>query len=258
MKSAGTENGVGFRQSRSKRIFDLSITALQVIVCLNLLWLLNRPTGKPPAGPTPTVDDSRRQREDQPSAGEIALPTMPIDLGMAAIKGRPDAKLILALFSDFQCPYCAVFASQTMPSVEEQFVTPGFVQLAFVHTPIERIHPLSFQASSVAECAREEGQFWEVHDALFQKRGKFDQEFLSELPLKLAIPQRQFGACMARQEVSDRVRSASQLGRDLGIRGTPTFLLGTRVDGMRMKVLSRWSGAQPLQRFRAEIEPLLK
>ena len=64
------------------------------------------------------------------------------------IIGNHDAPITIVEFSDFQCPFCARFNAQTLPSILEEYIEQGKVKLVFRDFPIESIHPNAVPASS--------------------------------------------------------------------------------------------------------------
>jgi len=74
------------------------------------------------------------------------------------IMGDPDAPITIIEFSDFQCPFCARFDSQTLPLILEEYIEQGKVKLVFRDFPIQSIHPNALPASVAAECANDQGK----------------------------------------------------------------------------------------------------
>ena len=88
-----------------------------------------------------------------------------VDLGNGSSVGPKDAKITLVEFSDFQCPFCA----RAYPTINQLMKDyDGKVQLVFKHFPLISIHPRAQKAAEAAECAKDQGKFWEFHDALFE------------------------------------------------------------------------------------------
>jgi protein-disulfide isomerase len=80
--------------------------------------------------------------------------------------GSDDAKLTIVEFSDMQCPACAEYANLVAPEIFKQFVDTGKVRWVFKHRPLP-MHPFAPIGAAATECASDQGQFWEMHDALF-------------------------------------------------------------------------------------------
>ena len=90
------------------------------------------------------------------------------DVTGAAIEGNANAKVMIAEFSDFQCPFCKQWTDQSMQQLRARLGDD--VAFAFLHFPIVQIHPNAGNASLVAICAGQQGKFWEMHDLLFARQ----------------------------------------------------------------------------------------
>ena len=89
--------------------------------------------------------------------------------------GDPDAPITIIEFSDFQCPFCARFHTQTLPAIFDEYIEQGKVKLVFRDFPIQSIHPNALPASVAAECANEQGNFKDMHDILFEKQNEWNK-----------------------------------------------------------------------------------
>ena len=90
------------------------------------------------------------------------------DLAGAAIEGDPAAAVVVIEYSDFQCPFCERWYTDTLPVLRQR--VGGDVALAFFHFPLVQIHPNAAGAHFAAECAGRQGKFWEMHDLLFDRQ----------------------------------------------------------------------------------------
>src|SRR5688500_10751070 len=86
------------------------------------------------------------------AAARPALPTKPLSIAGDQVKGHPTAKIAVVVFSDYECPYCGMFAKQTLPELEKKYIKSGDVLLAFKNLPLQELHPNAFQAAVVGEC----------------------------------------------------------------------------------------------------------
>lgn len=91
-----------------------------------------------------------------------------------AYKGDPQAKLAVVEFADFQCPACGRHALQTQPVLDEQFVETGKLLWVVKHFPL-RMHPHAPAAAAAAECAADQGRFWDMHHRLYQEQERWAQ-----------------------------------------------------------------------------------
>ena len=152
-----------------------------------------------------------------------------IDLSMAKIAGPRDAKVQLVVFSDFQCDFCRKL-SPVLKRVRADF--PNDVMLAYRYFPVES-HPRAVPAAIAAECAAEQGLFWEYHDRLYAANGDLSDSHLSAIANEVGLDQTKFLECRA----SGRARSAVESSRGdaiaSGLEGAPAlFLNGKMIGGM--------------------------
>jgi protein-disulfide isomerase len=118
------------------RAASISLIALCAVAIVWIVRDLAADSPGPSAAATRAAAASRPTGRPAP-----AVPAAPISLDGAALKGSPDARAVLIIYSDFECPYCARFANDTWPAIEEKYVTTGKVRVAFRPLPLERIHP---------------------------------------------------------------------------------------------------------------------
>jgi protein-disulfide isomerase len=162
-----------------------------------------------------------------------------------AFRGDPDAPVVVIEFADFQCPFCSKHVAETQPTLDEQFVDTGDVKWVFKHFPLP-IHPAAPAAGAAAECAAEQGQFWEMHDLLFEDVDRWangdTDAALKELAGELGLDQEAFDACMDSEEASAHVDSDQEAGAPF-VQGTPTFIV---LVGEQGRIIP---GALPVDQF---------
>ena len=146
--------------------------------------------------------------------------------------GDPAAPAEIVVFSDFQCPYCAV-AAETLHKVYD--ARPESVSVVFKNMPLQNIHPYAAPAALVAAYAHKQGRFWEVHDRLFASQDKLDTDFITEIVESLGTTvddlfDAQTGLSYSTTVIED-IKEASAAG----VQGTPTiFINGVEIaNGLR-------------------------
>lgn len=87
------------------------------------------------------------------------------------VRGAREAPVALVECPDYQCPYCGI----AHPMVQALMAAlPDEMCFAFRHFPLTRVHPYAWPAAEAAKAAGSQGQFWQMHDLLFE-----DQEHLA-------------------------------------------------------------------------------
>lgn len=207
-------------------------------------------TRTPPDGVRPLTVASSRQ------SGAATATT--VSIAGAPAKGARSATIAVIEYADFECPYCAVFFRETLPSLDREYVRTGKVLLVFKHRPIPSIHPNALKAASAAECAGEQGSFWPMHDLLFSDQKNFSAEGLVARVRRLGLDSISFGECLEIRRAEKRVNDDMADATALGITGTPTFLIGP-IDRRTSVVQARerLEGTQPMSVLRLALDRLL-
>jgi protein-disulfide isomerase len=183
-----------------------------------------------------------------------AIPSLLQSIADAATKGSPDAAVVLIEYADFQCPYCGQFARQILPEIEKRYVSTGKLRVVFKHMPLQEIHPQAVMAAETAECARQQGKFWQVHDALFADQ-RLDETSLVEHARASGISVQQFSECV-RGNGGVKVKQDLAAAHALGLSVTPTFLIGRDIGGA-VKVAQILTGVRGVDVFANAIESIL-
>jgi protein-disulfide isomerase len=157
-----------------------------------------------------SFDRSKRARL---AVGEFGPP-----LGDAA------APVTIVEFSDFQCPFCAQFRPRLEEFVERN---RGRVKLYYKPFPISS-HPRAMEAAEAAEWARDQGVFWEFHDALFQNPRALDDEALAARAAVLGKDGDDLRKALEARRYRAKVLESQAEARSAGLMGTPTLYFNGR------------------------------
>jgi len=169
--------------------------------------------------------------------------------------GKASAPIVLVEFSDFECPFCAHFYRDTLSQIKKEYIDAGKLRFVYRDFPLP-FHQNAMKATVAASCAGEQGKYWEMHDAIFN-----NQAILSDLEgiaKKAGVDAKLFTKCMTSgRKYEERTIKSLDEGKELGINGTPTFILGKLTpDG---KVHGEMiTGAMPYDVFKKRIDGLLQ
>lgn len=190
--------------------------------------------------------DAKEPPEDQPDAVDLAGP---VDVNVTSrdhIRGNEDAPVTIVEYSDFECPFC----SRVQPTLEEILADyDGQVRLVYRHFPLS-FHARAQDAGEAAECAGDQGKFWEYHDLLFENQSRLSGGVaqLKEWAGELGLDQDRFDTCLDQNQKESTVKNGLASGSQLGVTGTPGFF----VNGISL------SGAQPYEAFASVIDSELE
>jgi protein-disulfide isomerase len=179
-----------------------------------------------------------------------------VNIGGGSLRGDSDAKVTMIEFSDFQCPFCGKFFNETFSQIDKEFIQAGKVRFVMRNFPLTAIHANAQKAAEAAECAGEQGKYWQMHDKLFQNQSALEVASLKEYAKGIGLDKKGFDECLDGGKQAIKVREDLREGQTLAITGTPTFFLGLTKPGNTIKG-TYIEGAQPVDVYRQAIKRLL-
>jgi len=240
------------------RFADSPLSPLWVILLLISAFLLGMQTAKltyiekemAKAAALPSQQPQVPSDPGKPALGakvEIGAGTLPI-------LGKKNAKVTMIEFSDFQCPFCERFNSDTFQQLKKDYIDTGKVQFSFRHLPLD-IHSLAPIAAEASECANDQDKFWEYHDVLFGKFNDWTTLTLETLPPKLeeyagtlGLNTSEFSTCLSSGKYTEKVTKDKNDGQAAGATGTPSFFINGKI----------LVGAMPYATFKTLLDQELK
>ena len=177
----------------------------------------------------------------------------------ASVMGDSKAKVTLIEYSDYQCPFCSRHSRQTMPDIVKNYINEGKVKFLMREFPIPNLHPRATAASEAALCAGDQGKYWEMHDVLFNNQRKMSDEDLRGYGAEIGLDTEKFNDCLAQGVTSEQVQKDIEEGKLMGVRGTPSFVLGITdsENPEKVRVTKFVRGAQSYDSFAKLIDELL-
>jgi protein-disulfide isomerase len=145
-------------------------------------------------------------------------------------KGNPAAEVVVFEVADFQCPYCAQFASTVAKELDRKYVATGRIQWVFVNLPLHN-HRLAWSAAEAALCAGASGgAFWTMHDRLFVEQPRWSRmdhpgPFFTRMAREAGAEMPEYEACVAQDRVAPLILEDFGSAVSAGITGTPTFII---------------------------------
>ena len=187
----------------------------------------------------------------EPASGSGSGAEVVVDPNDWHAQGAADAPVTIIEYSDFQCPYCERYFNETYPQIKEQYIDQGHVRYIFRHFPLA-FHSEARPAAQAAECAGEQGKFWEMHDALFENQDSWagnaePAAVFAGLADGLGLDGAEFEACLSSEKYADKIQEDADAGAEDGVDGTPAFF----VNGVSI------SGAQPFSAFQQQVDYFL-
>ena len=175
-------------------------------------------SARPAGGGTPQTGETERVRR-----GLEGIPQQGVTLGEA------DAPATLIEFADLQCPFCAQYATQALPTVLDRYVRSGRLKLQL--RLLAFLGPDSERGAEVAAAATLQDRLWPFSELFYANQGAENSGYATDRFLRglaratpgldVAQVSRDLDSPRARSVIRQAERQANRLG----VEGTPTFFL---------------------------------
>ena len=188
------------------------------------------PAAYNPFSEQPASSVGRREVMENPSIADVMqageLPEMAL--------GRKDAPVTIVQYASMTCPYCRQFQIETFPVLKKEYIDTGKVRLVF-RDFLNTNHPEAGIAAMAAECADDQGKYWEYHDKLFQeqdRRGhdvvRFRANDLKRWATEIGVEPKQFNQCFDSAKYKNETEKDFSDALGVGLNGTPVFFINGR------------------------------
>ncbi len=224
-------------------MIQLAIVAGLAIVMVAAFIALNRPSR------SSSTSTSASGGGATPSTAQFVdiqgIPQGKAEDGSPAL-GDPNAPVTVVEYSDYRCPHCGAFTKDALPRLIDEYVRTGKVRL--VHKDMAILGEQSVWAAMAAQCANDQGRFWDFHFLLFNRIHSSDRPLdltrdrLKEFAAELGLDTQQFNQCMDQNKYALKVQNERAEGKQRGVQGTPTFfvngqmVVGNNPDELKKKI----------------------
>lgn len=154
--------------------------------------------------------------------------------------GPKDAPITIVQFAEYQCPYCGK-AGEAVDKVMEEY--KGKIKMVYRDFPLS-FHDRAIPAAVAANCAGEQGKYWEMHKLLMSNQSALSEENLTAHATTLSLDLTKWNTCREDPKQAAEVQKDFQDGQKVGVNGTPAFF----INGIML------SGAVPYPQFKEIID----
>src|SRR5581483_11018234 len=154
-------------------------------------------------------------------------PLAPAKTSAGRVLGNPDAPVTIDIYSDFQCPICRR-ADLTIQALAPKYIDTGKVKVVYHNFAF--IGNESVRAAEAAECANDQGKFWQYATYLFDHQtgenvGAFSDANLKRFAQDLQLDTTSFNSCFDSNKYASLIQEELKQGQALGIQATPSFFI---------------------------------
>ena len=145
--------------------------------------------------------------------------------------GKTNAPITIVEFSDFECPYSALFNKSIRPYLKKQYIDTGLVQFVHKDLPLP-FHRQAMPAAAATRCASAQNQYWELYDAIYAQQDCLQCKGVLGIAKEQKLNTKVLEKCMKKDSTRRIVAINTSEARLNNIRATPTCIIGpTRNDG---------------------------
>jgi protein-disulfide isomerase len=193
----------------------------------------------PGYGSAPSAEAPSAQAPETQTVSEPSLEGRPMI-------GNEDAPITIVEYSDFECPFCGKFHSETYGQLKEEYIDTGKAKLIYKDFPLD-FHKLAKPAAIASKCVfKELGSegFFAYHDTIFENQRSLSEENLKAWAVEAGVDAQVYDTCIADPAIEKMVDEDFQEGAQLGVQGTPSFVINGKL----------LVGAQPFSAFKQVID----
>ena len=186
-----------------------------------------------PASSTPRADASETQKSAAKKTAAGADDALVAAADKGRIVGDSAAKTWVIIASDFQCPFCRRWHSESYRLLIDQYVRTGKVKVAYINFPLGQ-HLNAVPAAQGAMCASAQNKFWQYHDALFETQGRWSKmpdmrPMLDSIARAVGVNFPEWSTCVGGDKTLSLIFADRDRAARAGVQSTPTFLIGKHV-----------------------------
>ncbi len=172
--------------------------------------------------------------------------------GAKFVEGNVNAKVTMVEFTDFQCPFCSRYFTDTYGQLKAKYIDTNKIRYIVRNLPLS-FHKNAHISAQAAACAGDQKKFFEMHNKLFTNQAAWSEEadpkatfegYAREIGLNVST----FSSCLSQGKMKALVDADAALAGKVGANGTPTFIVNGKVV----------VGAQPMSAFESVIDEALK
>jgi protein-disulfide isomerase len=186
------------------------------------------------------AEELRKSYEVEISLPFPEVPRIKVSADDDPFIGPENAPVEIIQFAEFQCPYCGK-AGESVDRVMKEY--EGKVKMVFRDFPLS-FHDRAIPAAVAANCAGEQGKYWEMHNKMMANQRSLEDEQLTIYAKELSLDEEKWNLCRKDPAQEAEVKKDQEEGAAAGVSGTPAFF----INGLML------SGALPFEQFKEIID----
>jgi len=229
----------------NKNLLVVCVTVIAVCIIVSGVFLYSKSKySSPSAGNNPVAVQGNNSTADISKVKIAGLPFV----------GDPNAKVVIAFWSDYQCPFCKKAEQEVIAQIYNEYVKTGKVKIVYKDYAFlgADSQAAGWAARAVFEVAPD--KFYEWSKAMFEKqddenRGWGKRADILALTQSLGIDSAKVDQLITAnvKDYQEAMDADKTEGTSFGVQGTPSMIIGKQLV----------KGAQPYSTFKAAIDQVI-
>lgn len=173
------------------------------------------------------VAELKKQQPFKLAMIEPSAPVMTVKTEGYPSQGPDNAPVTLVVFADYQCPHCKMETAELKKLMAKY---AGKIKMVYRDFPINQ-SGISTKVAEGAECAFQQGKFWEYHDMAFELQTGLTKDSPNDIAEALELDDKKFKQCLSDPATAKRVAASKAEAVSLHITATPTVFINGRKQG---------------------------
>ncbi len=251
----------GFMSTPAAILVGSILISVSILLSSGIIRIKGVTPNSPVLGEATTGSGAVAQASAAPAAAENAGPVK-VSLADSPVLGDKKAKLTMVEFSDYECPFCKRYYTDTYSQLKKDYVDTGKMKIVFRNLPLS-FHQNAHKEAQAALCARDQGGdtvYWKYHDEMFTRTTSNGTGLsLDQLPViakEIGLNGDTLKSCIDSGKYVQKVDKDLADAGTYGATGTPSFFIG-KDNGDESMTGTIVVGAQPFSAFKALIDQQL-
>lgn len=151
-----------------------------------------------------------------------------ITKGKGILIGDSNAKLTVTAFIDYECVFCKRFMSEVYPSLVDEYISSGIINIEFRNLPLE-MHEHSLFLAKTAVCAEKFGHYADFQNIIFKNQEKINPQYVKRVIFNLKIDAKKYNQCIEDSVIAQKIDFDKSECLKNKISGTPCFVINGNV-----------------------------
>jgi len=139
--------------------------------------------------------------------------------------GDSAAPINMAIFLDYECGYCKLFFLEVYPLLYDDYISKGLLRFVIMDFPLSS-HENALPLAQYSRCAQQNGSYGSFINKVFEYPDVLDMTALEKIGNEIDLNP---AVCLQDSSHYNEILKDKEIGKSLGVSGTPTFIINDQL-----------------------------